>query len=155
MKSLCNKAKLDENSRLCLLDAENIIIDLDEDTQIIKLNIGSVYMKNQYINNINNGKQPQLPSLGGFIDYELFSEKSKNFQRSSAMTDFGIFWRNALLTHTHLFENYSNHTENDKFTQTRLSTNITFEFPKKFTSLQLGDAVSPYSGVGQPYYFGG
>ncbi|MEB6565423.1 MULTISPECIES: fimbria/pilus outer membrane usher protein [Acinetobacter] len=147
--------KFDDNSKLCLLDAKNIIIDSDEDAQIIKLNIGSMYMKNQYINNINNGKQPQLPGLGGFIDYELFSEKSKNFQRSSAMTDFGIFWRNALLTHTHLFENYSNHTENDKFTQTRLSTNITFEFPKKFTSLQLGDAVSPYSGVGQPYYFGG
>lgn len=139
----------------CLISATDIEITEDQDLQLLKINIPAQYMLSQHIKN-DQIQMPELPGLGGFVNYNLFYQNGDYSEQASAAADFGLFWKNTFLNSRHTFrKDVNTHDDADTGHQTRLSTTLTFEFPKQLTNLQIGDVVSTNTGLNQSYYFGG
>ena len=138
----------------CLISLPDIGIEEDIDSQLLKINIPTHYMLGQHIQNTEI-QMPQLPGLGGFLNYDAFYQEGDYSKQANAVADLGLFWKNTFFSNSHIFrKNYQNN--NDDFqNNTRLNTSLIFEFPKKLTTLQLGDNVSTNTGLSQSYYFGG
>lgn len=138
----------------CLLSESDIQIEQDVDAQLLKITIPTHYMQSQNIEN-SALQIPSLPGLGGFLNYNVFYQSGDYSEQANATTDIGIFWKNTFFNSNHIFrKNYLQDEQNFQ-SHTRLNTSLTFEFPKKFTTLQLGDNVSTPTGITQSYYFGG
>lgn len=138
----------------CLLSENDIQIEQDVDAQLLKITIPTHYMQSQNIEN-SALQIPSLPGLGGFLNYNVFYQSGDYSEQANATTDIGIFWKNTFFNSNHIFrKNYLQDEQNFQ-SHTRLNTSLTFEFPKKFTTLQLGDNVSMPTGITQSYYFGG
>ncbi|MDM1247296.1 fimbrial biogenesis outer membrane usher protein [Acinetobacter sp. R933-2] len=138
----------------CLLSENDIQIEQDIDAQLLKIKIPTHYMQSQNIEN-SALQIPSLPGLGGFLNYNVFYQSGDYSEQANATTDIGIFWKNTFFNSNHIFrKNYLQDEQNFQ-SHTRLNTSLTFEFPKKFTTLQLGDNVSTPTGITQSYYFGG
>src|SRR5690606_31515460 len=138
----------------CLISLPDIGIEEDIDSQLLKINIPTHYMLGQHIQNTEI-QMPELPGLGGFLNYDAFYQEGDYSKQANAVADLGLFWKNTFFSNSHIFrKNYQNN--NDDFqNNTRLNTSLIFEFPKKLTTLQLGDNVSTNTGLSQSYYFGG
>jgi len=138
----------------CLLSEKDIQIEEDLDAQLLKIIIPTQYMQSQNIEN-SALQIPSLPGLGGFLNYNVFYQSGDYSEQANATTDIGIFWKNTFFNSNHIFrKNYLQDEQNFQ-NHTRLNTSLTFEFPKKFTTLQFGDNVSTLTGITQSYYFGG
>ncbi|MGE8540218.1 MAG: fimbria/pilus outer membrane usher protein [Acinetobacter sp.] len=139
----------------CLISNPEIEISEDQDLQLVKIDIPASYMLSQNIGNIKI-QMPELPGLGGFINYDLFYQGGDYSEQANAVADLGIFWRNTFLNSSHIFRKNTNSSNDlDAGHHTRLNTTLTFEFPKKLANLQIGDVVSTNTGLTQSYYFGG
>lgn len=142
------------NISYCLLSEADIQIEEDSDAQLLKINIPTHYMRSQNIQNAAL-QVPDLPGLGGFINYNVFYQSGDASEQASAMTDVGLFWKNIFFNSNHIFRKNFQDSDQNIQKHTRLNTSLTFEFPKSFTTLQLGDSVSMPTGITQSYYFAG
>lgn len=138
----------------CLLSQADIHLEEDTDLQLLKINIPARYMLSQHIQN-NEIQMPELPGLGGFLNYDAFYQNGDYSKQANAVADLGIFWKNTFFNSSHIFRKKFANSGEDFNTNTRLNTTLIFEFPKQLTTLQLGDIVSTNTGLSQSYYFGG
>lgn len=138
----------------CLISQPDIVVEEDIDSQLLKINIPTRYMQSQHIQNTEI-QMPELPGLGGFLNYDAFYQEGDYSKQANAVADLGLFWKNTFFSNGHIFrKNYQN-SDDDFQNNTRLNTSLIIEFPKKLTTLQLGDNVSTNTGLSQSYYFGG
>jgi outer membrane usher protein len=139
----------------CLISEADINVVEDIDSQLLKVNIPTHYMQGQHIQNAEM-QLPELPGLGGFLNYDAFYQQGDYSRQANVVADLGLFWKNTFFNHSHIFrKNYQNSDDENFQNSTRLNTSLIFEFPKKLTTLQLGDNVSTNTGLSQSYYFSG
>ena len=138
----------------CLISQPDIVVEQDIDAQLLKINIPTRYMQRQYIQNTEI-QMPELPGLGGFLNYDVFYQNGDYSKQANAVADLGLFWKNIFFSNSYIFRKNFQNNDHDFKNNTRLNTSLTFEFPKKLTTLQLGDNVSTNTGLSQSYYFGG
>lgn len=143
-----------DNLQYCLIDRPDISSQIDEQHQLFKLNIPAQYMLAQKLSS-QQSYLPDLPNLGGFVNYNLYFQDGDFSKQANASTDLNLFWKNILFNSSHVFrKNY--HDEQTNFqNSSRLNTSLSFEFPKQMSSLKLGDNISTYTGLNQSFYFGG
>ena len=143
-----------DNLQYCLIDHPDISSQMDEQHQLFKLSIPAQYMLAQKLSS-QQSYLPDLPNLGGFVNYNLYFQDGGFNQQANASTDLNLFWKNILFNNSHIFrKNYNNEQTNFQ-NSSRLSTSLSFECPKQMSSLKLGDNISTYTGLNQSFYFGG
>lgn len=143
-----------DNIQYCLIENNGFNNEVDTQKQLFKLNIPAQYLLKQKL----SAKQrylPDLPNLGGFINYNVYFQDGDYNKQVNASTDLNIFWKNMLFNSSHLFrKNYNDQHANSQ-NSSRLNTSLSFEFPEQMTTLKLGDNVSNHTGLNQSFYFGG
>ncbi|CAM4262937.1 fimbria/pilus outer membrane usher protein [Acinetobacter pragensis] len=143
-----------DNLQYCLIDRSDISSQMDEQRQLFKLNIPAQYMLSQKLSS-QQDYLPDLPNLGGFINYNVYFQNGDYNKQANASTDLNIFWKNILLNSGHIFRKNYNEDQSNFQSSSRLNTSLSFEFPKNMTSLKLGDNISTATGLNQSFYFGG
>lgn len=142
------------NIQYCLIENASFSSEIDTQHQLYKLNIPAQYMLKQKL----SAKQrfiPDMPNLGGFINYNVYYQDGDYTKQVNASTDLNLFWKNMLFNSSHLFRKTYHDQQADDQDSSRLNTSLSFEFPEKMTTLKLGDNVSNYTGLNQSFYFGG
>lgn len=143
-----------DNIQYCLIDNPSFSSEIDAQRQLFKLNIPAQYMLKQEL----AAKQrfiPDMPNLGGFINYNVYYQNGDYNKQINASTDLNLFWKNMLFNSSHLFRKNNDDHHNKSQSSNRLNTSLSFEFPEQMTTLKLGDNVSNYTGLNQSFYFGG
>lgn len=143
-----------DNLQYCLIDRPDISSQMDEQHQLFKLSIPAQYMLAQKLSS-QQPYLPDLPNLGGFVNYNLYFQDGDFNKQANASTDLNIFWKNILFNSSHVFRKNYNHEQANVQNSNRLNTSLSFEFPKQMSSLKLGDNISTYTGLNQSFYFGG
>ena len=143
-----------DNLQYCLIDRPDISSQIDEQHQLFKLNIPAQYMLAQKLSS-QQPYLPDLPNLGGFVNYNLYFQDGDFNKQANASTDLNLFWKNILFNSSHVFRKNYNHEQANVQNSSRLNTSLSFEFPKQMSSLKLGDNISTYTGLNQSFYFGG
>lgn len=143
-----------DNLQYCLIDRSNIGSQIDEQRQLVKLNIPAKYMLKQSIST-KQAYLPDLPNLGGFINYNVYFQNGDFSKDTNASTDLNIFWKNILFNSNYIFRKNYNEDQTNFQNSSRLNTSLSFEFPKQMSTLKLGDNISNYTGLNQSFYFGG
>lgn len=143
-----------DNIQYCLIENSSFSSEIDAQRQLFKLNIPAQYMLKQKL----SAKQsfiPEMPNLGGFINYNVYYQDGDYTKQVNASTDLNLFWKNMLFNSSHLFRKTYHDQQADVQDSSRLNTSLSFEFPEQMTTLKLGDNVSNYTGLNQSFYFGG
>ncbi len=143
-----------DNIQYCLIENASFSSEIDTQRQLFKLNIPAQYMLKQKL----SAKQrfiPEMPNLGGFINYNVYYQDGDYSKQVNASTDLNLFWKNMLFNSSHLFRKTYHDQQADVQDSSRLNTSLSFEFPEQMTTLKLGDNVSNYTGLNQSFYFGG
>lgn len=143
-----------DNLQYCLIDRPDIGSQMDEPRQLFKLNIPAQYMLAQKLSS-QQAYLPDLPNLGGFVNYNLYFQDGDFDKQVNASTDLNIFWKNILFNSSHIFRKNYNEERSNFQNSSRLNTSLSFEFPKQMSTLKLGDNISTYTGLNQSFYFGG
>lgn len=143
-----------DNLQYCLIDRPDISSQIDEQHQLFKLNIPAQYMLAQKLSS-QQSYLPDLPNLGGFVNYNLYFQDGDFSKQANASTDLNLFWKNILFNSSHVFRKNYNDEQTNFQNSSRLNTSLSFEFPKQMSSLKLGDNISTYTGLNQSFYFGG
>ncbi|MCL6248211.1 fimbria/pilus outer membrane usher protein [Acinetobacter sp. ANC 4945] len=143
-----------DNIQYCLVESNGFSNEIDTQKQLFKLNIPAQYMLKQ---NLSTKQRfiPDMPNLGGFINYNVYYQDGDYTKQFNASTDLNLFWKNMLFNSSHLFRKTYHDQQADDLDSSRLNTSLSFEFPEKMTTLKLGDNVSNYTGLNQSFYFGG
>jgi len=122
-----------DNLQYCLIDRPDISSQIDEQHQLFKLNIPAQYMLAQKLSS-QQSYLPDLPNLGGFVNYNLYFQDGDFSKQANASTDLNLFWKNILFNSSHVFrKNYNNEQTNFQ-NSSRLNTSLSFEFPKQLSS---------------------
>ena len=90
------------------------------------------------------------PSLGGFLNYELFSEATTERTTFGGIAEAGLFTPRGVGTATMLSRDEANGRE-----LVRLDTTWTLDFPDQLATLRVGDAISASGAWGRSARFGG
>ena len=143
-----------DNLQYCLIDRPDISSQIDEQHQLFKLNIPAQYMLAQKLSS-QQSYLPDLPNLGGFVNYNLYFQDGDFSKQANASTDLNLFWKNILFNSSYVFRKNYNDEQTNFQNSSRLNTSLSFEFPKQMSSLKLGDNISTYTGLNQSFYFGG
>jgi outer membrane usher protein len=97
---------------------------------------------------------PIPPSLGGFVNYDLFATQTIDLTQRSGQFEFGLFNRWGVGTSNFLANQVA--SPRDSQTQvTRLDSTWTMDFPERLQTLRLGDAVLNPGTWGRSVRFGG
>lgn len=93
---------------------------------------------------------PDPSSLGGFFNYEIFSEYAQQRFRLDSLMEIGAFngWGVG-------FTNFLAKDITDRARMIRLDSTWTIDKPEQMTSLRIGDAISSAGAWGRPVRFGG
>ncbi len=95
-----------DNIQYCLIEHADISSEIDEPKQLFKLNIPAQYMLEQKLS-AKQRYMPELPKLGGFINYNMYFQDGDYNKEANASTDLNIFWKNILFNSNHIFrKNY-------------------------------------------------
>lgn len=143
-----------DNIQYCLIENAGFSSEIDTQKQLFKLNIPAQYMLKQKLSS-QQRYLPDLPNLGGFINYNVYFQDGDYSKQANASTDLNLFWKNALFNSSHMFRKNYNDQQTNFQKSSRLNTSLSFEFPEQMTTLKLGDNVSNYTGLNQSFYFGG
>ena len=93
---------------------------------------------------------PQMPSVGGFFNYDVSAQRSQGVGAVGTQFEMGIFGGGGVGTTQMLAK--------DLITSTnfiRLESTWTMDWPEQLASLRLGDAISRGGAWGRPVRFGG
>lgn len=143
-----------DNLEYCFIDHHSFSSEIDTQKQFLKLNIPTQYMLKQNLS-AQQRYLPDVPSLGGFLNYNAYYQDGDYHKQASISTDLNLFWRNMLFTSAHLFQRNEHQDIGTIQNNQRLNTSLSFEFPENLTTLTLGDNVSKYTGLNQSFYFAG
>ncbi len=87
---------------------------------------------------------------GGFINYELYGERSGSQSNLGALLDGGLFGRFGVLTNSMVAR-----SEGGDGTVARLDTTWTLDLPERLATLRVGDAINVAGAWGRAARFGG
>lgn len=93
---------------------------------------------------------PHMPSVGGFLNYDLSAQRSQGMGTVGAQLELGVFAGGGVGTTQMLDRDLS---AGGSFI--RLESTLTMDSPEQRASLRLGDAISRGGAWGRPVRFGG
>jgi outer membrane usher protein len=89
-------------------------------------------------------------SLGGFLNYDAFSEQIDGTTNLGGFLELGMFGPRGVVTHSQIAQR-----RDGEDTATRLDSTWTLDFPDRLATLRVGDAISAPGAWGRSVRFGG
>lgn len=149
--------KMIEEKPYCQINSTPITAKFDSIKHVLALNVPTSAMKGaQHLNN-EHDLIPHSAPFGSYINYDLLY---KTFSAEQDLHEFGlrnelnIFWKDSLFQNSILMRQsqFDDRTENQF---TRLFTQLNIENPKRLTTWQIGDSISPATPAQRGVYFAG
>ena len=147
--------KYENQSEYCLLNNEKVSSEIDEESQVIKIQMPSNYFESQEFD-FNTLLNPDPASLGGYLNYSFYFEDSSPENREySALTELGVFKDYWLFNYGMLVRSEDSEAEGKINDMYRLDTALSIDFPDKLTRLIVGDTTTVSNPFVNSFRFGG
>ena len=157
LKQLKVKIELMSRSELkpefCLLAAAGIKSELDGSLQAVKIELPGNYFEAQSLSE-SPLLMPDKASLGGFVNYDLYFEDTRDAREYSALSEIGLFRDYWLLDHAMLARHVED-GEGKLSEMLRLNSTFSIDFPQNYTRLMLGDSTTVMNPFMNSLRFGG
>lgn len=132
---------------------EGTTFEIDEREQALHLTVPPRYMMQTVITRARGRRrvEPSATSFGGFLNYDLLSERNTGVHSLGGLFEVGAFAGDYVVTGTQVARNLDDGARE----YIRLDTTLTRDYPDDRRTLRLGDSITRGGLWGRPARFGG
>jgi len=141
-----------QNEPYILLDNLGLLTyRVDDATQSLQIKVPAENLLPSDFNaNTSAAAAPQMPAAGGFLNYDVSAQRTRDTDTVGTLLDAGLFAGGGVFTTQVL-----NRALNADGRFVRLESTLTLDRPEQRASLRMGDAISRGGAWGRPVRFGG